>query len=390
VQDIVDFWQARTDEQLGETIGYASEGFVARSWSMGNWITDAWRRSLPHADVALTNSGGIRAGLDAGSFTLGDIIGILPFDNEILTIELRGDALVDAVGRAHSGCASLGEQCIVPLSGAYYEVGAFGGVDLVLAGGLPVEDEATYQVLVNDYMYYGGDGFALMAADPTPEPSGMGLRDPVIEWSEAVSSTEENPIELTTGAERRDALAFAEVLGHSRDGVFLRSWTMANWVTDAWLAERPSAELALTNSGGFQAWVDSGPLTSGDLMAMMPFESFLVEVSSNGEEIEQAIATFLATCPEPGCFARVAGMTYEVDGDDVEVTLVDGSPISPEGTYLLLMTDYLYGQLFPGGAPASVETGVSWREPVESWTAGLGTTEGLPLEGFVDDLPRGE
>ena len=57
---------------------------------MGNMIADAMRGAVIDKGytIALANSGGIRASLDAGEVTLGEIMTILPFQN---VVNFQGD-----------------------------------------------------------------------------------------------------------------------------------------------------------------------------------------------------------------------------------------------------------------------------------------------------------
>ena len=49
------------------------------------------------ADIAIQNGGGIRAGLTAGDVTVGDIFGMLPFDNKVTLVEVTGQTVWEAL-----------------------------------------------------------------------------------------------------------------------------------------------------------------------------------------------------------------------------------------------------------------------------------------------------
>ncbi|MFW5740379.1 MAG: hypothetical protein ACOC1F_08430 [Myxococcota bacterium] len=63
-----------------------------------------------------------------------------------------------------------------------------------LAGGAPIDPHATYRVLVNDYMYEAGP-YPLKAQDETPVDLGVNYRDPVIEWTRHIGSSQSDPLE---------------------------------------------------------------------------------------------------------------------------------------------------------------------------------------------------
>lgn len=60
----------------------------------GDIVTDAYRE-LSGADVAVTNGGGIRNELPAGHLTYGDIISLLPYENNICVVEVTGEEIID-------------------------------------------------------------------------------------------------------------------------------------------------------------------------------------------------------------------------------------------------------------------------------------------------------
>jgi len=69
--------------------------------ALGNLITDGMlnkaKQFNPNTVIALQNGGGIRAAIDKGEITLGDVLTTLPFGNTLATIELTGDELKEAL-----------------------------------------------------------------------------------------------------------------------------------------------------------------------------------------------------------------------------------------------------------------------------------------------------
>ena len=171
-----------------------------------------------------------------------------------------------------------------------------------------------------------------------------------------------------------------EEIGYSFTGVEQRSSTMGNWVGDAWLWAYPHADIALTNWAGFRAPVDSGPVTIGDVVAMMPFENRIIEVAISGSDL---IANLLC------CGGAASGMSYSSDG---HVTLASGRPFSVDSTYYLLVNDFMFtggaGYLFDDQDLEAYDTSINWRQPVIDFTAALGTSVTDPLEGQIDAEPR--
>ncbi len=44
-----------------------------------------------NSDIAITNGGGLRRTLEKGPITMGDMYEIMPFDNYLVTFDLKGE-----------------------------------------------------------------------------------------------------------------------------------------------------------------------------------------------------------------------------------------------------------------------------------------------------------
>jgi 5'-nucleotidase/UDP-sugar diphosphatase len=181
---IVSDWQARTDAELDVEIGYLSEGIPQDSQAMQDLITESWLWSYPNADIALTNLGGIRDQLPAGSLTIAEIISVMPFNNTLVELNLTGAQVISVLATGRGGLAIGG----IHRQGSSW---ALDNTDIQLA------EDLVYSVLVNDYMYAGGDGYTLLAeADPAAYQTGIDWRQPVLEWILAQSSTPANSLDV--------------------------------------------------------------------------------------------------------------------------------------------------------------------------------------------------
>jgi 2',3'-cyclic-nucleotide 2'-phosphodiesterase (5'-nucleotidase family) len=190
---LVATWQARTDEALAEVLGYTATGIGLGTWAQANWVVDSWRWAIPAADIAITNVGGIRQSVPAGDVTLEDVVNVLPFDNRIYGVNLTGAQVIAEVGAAVAACGLWG-ACSPAVSGMTYS-GAGSGVQITLAGGGLIDPQATYHVLVNDYMYNGGNGYRFKEYDPEPVDYGGNYRDPVVSWTRQLATSASDPLE---------------------------------------------------------------------------------------------------------------------------------------------------------------------------------------------------
>jgi 2',3'-cyclic-nucleotide 2'-phosphodiesterase (5'-nucleotidase family) len=134
-------------------------------YALGNLVADA-QRWKTGADVAVTNNGGIRADLPAGVATYGTLYEVQPFGNSLYRLRVSGSAL-----RAYLEQQVARERIGIHVSGLRlsYDPARPAGAritKLVLEGGKPIRDEATYTVVMNDFMATGGDGMALGGGVP--------------------------------------------------------------------------------------------------------------------------------------------------------------------------------------------------------------------------------
>jgi 5'-nucleotidase / UDP-sugar diphosphatase len=179
VEALIAQWQAELDDALLVTIGYTERGIDRNSAAMHNMVMDAWLAGYP-ADAALSNPGGFRQSIEAGEITLADIVGVLPFDNTIVDVTLTGQQLI----------ASYNHGSRKPAVGGLRRAGANYTVN-----GTPLDPQATYRVLVNDFMYAGGDGYAFADYDPDAYMTGIDWRQPLIEWISGLRTSPDDPLE---------------------------------------------------------------------------------------------------------------------------------------------------------------------------------------------------
>ena len=86
---------------LGEVLGKASGEFTHdRSQPnvtlLGKWVCDVMREKT-NTQVAIQNGGGLRRTLEEGNITMGDMYEIMPFDNALVTMDLKGLDLKKAI-----------------------------------------------------------------------------------------------------------------------------------------------------------------------------------------------------------------------------------------------------------------------------------------------------
>jgi 2',3'-cyclic-nucleotide 2'-phosphodiesterase (5'-nucleotidase family) len=183
VEALCDQMIERAAEGMRQVVGELSAPLRGGKgpWSTvaGSWVADLMR-ARTGADVAFHNRGGIRAEIQAGRVTRRDVFEVLPFDNDVVTVVLRGAVLEGLVRRSIEGSSHSG----LDYSGLVAHVrpreeGGRTRLTLVKidVGGAPLERERSYRVTTNSFLAGGGDGFVELAEAQERATDPILLRD---------------------------------------------------------------------------------------------------------------------------------------------------------------------------------------------------------------------
>ena len=156
--------------------------------NLGRAVTDAYLLETG-ADIAFENAGGIRASVKKGELTYGDIIGISPFGNYIVTKQITGKQLVEIletsidIQKKSIAANDSGEYDAWPEnSGSYLQTGGITveyNLDLdygkrvisVKVGDEPLDDNKLYTVATNNFVAVNENYPQLANAEETGEYS---------------------------------------------------------------------------------------------------------------------------------------------------------------------------------------------------------------------------
>lgn len=162
-------------KEVGETtaaIDGSRESCRARECEMGNLISDAVldRVKGQGVTIAITNGGGVRASIDGGTVTMGEVLTVLPFQNTIATFQISGKDLVAAL---ENGVSQLEEGAgrFAQVAGLKYSFdksappqSRIKSVEVEENGSwAPIDPDKDYIVAANNYVRQGGDGYKIFA-----------------------------------------------------------------------------------------------------------------------------------------------------------------------------------------------------------------------------------
>ncbi|MFD4489190.1 bifunctional metallophosphatase/5'-nucleotidase [Lysinibacillus fusiformis] len=138
---------------------------------LGNLITDGMLKKAKQYNndviMALQNGGGIRAGINQGPITVGEVITVLPFGNTLATMSLTGKELKEAL-EVSVGQYPAENGGFLHVSGAKVEFDSTKAkgqriVKVSYMDGqgkyVEIQDNVTYTIATNAFTAKGGDGY---------------------------------------------------------------------------------------------------------------------------------------------------------------------------------------------------------------------------------------
>ncbi len=117
------------------------------------------------ADISLINAGAIRQGLLRGAITAGDVYALIPYENDLVVLEMSGQVLKSALNFG----VQNGGGSFLYMAGARYQVDVRKPAGTQLTGAQiqqkgqwhEIEDENIYRVVTNSYLADGGNGYEM-------------------------------------------------------------------------------------------------------------------------------------------------------------------------------------------------------------------------------------
>ena len=147
----------------------------ARECQMGNLVADAMlaRAEDQGIRIAIQNGGGLRASINAGEVTMGEVLAVLPFQNTLSTFQLKGAdivaALENGVSQVEDGGGRFPQVAGLKLTwnrSMPANGGRITSVEVRDEGGFaPIDPDKIYGVVSNNFMRGGGDGYKVFAAN---------------------------------------------------------------------------------------------------------------------------------------------------------------------------------------------------------------------------------
>lgn len=173
-------FKQQLDRRMNEVIGYVEQDMRAHKPEslLSNWSSDIYLKRAgtflgEPVDVAIVNLGGLRAPLSAGELTVRNIFELMPFENELEILWLKGEDMEELI----QYFASIGGQGVAGLSITIEN----GKAVTIKAGGQELNRSRIYTVATNDYLAEGNDYMSQLTRHTKRIKTGIVIRDMFID-----------------------------------------------------------------------------------------------------------------------------------------------------------------------------------------------------------------
>ncbi len=153
--------------------------------SLGNLMADivlqqadtVFRRQAGKGiDFAVLNHGGIRSVISEGPVTERTSYEVMPFENTIYVVAMRGKAVRDLVAFL------IAAEVPHPIAGLQIVLNPDNSLYAVNIGGKPFDEEQTYYVATSNYLVSGGDGMGFFRDGTEARDTGYRIRNAMTDY----------------------------------------------------------------------------------------------------------------------------------------------------------------------------------------------------------------
>ena len=185
MQAYINQHKAKLDSAMGQQIGFCLNPLssYAPQSPLSNLLTDMLYDIGNHicmeqtgrpADMSLLNFGGIRTSMPAGKITVSTIFNILPFDNSIVIIVLKGSELRKMFeSKTLTSCQPYSHAQV------YYENNQ---PRMIKVNHRKLKDNKTYRLVTIDFIQTGGDKILEGVQYEEVIPTNYLLRDAIMDY----------------------------------------------------------------------------------------------------------------------------------------------------------------------------------------------------------------
>jgi 2',3'-cyclic-nucleotide 2'-phosphodiesterase (5'-nucleotidase family) len=204
IENFIKPYRAHINKDLDSILAYCPQTLdkKAVNWqtSIGNLMADVTLnrgntvfklRENKTIDICLLNHGGIRSILPKGDVTSRTAFEIMPFENSLVVVALKGEQIFEIVSYF------ITEKKPHPLSGITFTIDKKNQANNILIQGKAIEKDKIYYVATNDYLSNGGDNMNFFKKGIATYDLDYKLRNILIDYfkeTDTIKSIQDNRI----------------------------------------------------------------------------------------------------------------------------------------------------------------------------------------------------
>ncbi len=174
----------KVSKKMDEVIGKALKPITFESTTfdtpIGNLVTDIirWKANV---EIAFQNAGGVRNIINKGDITLRDVYKIMPFENTIVKLKMKGKDIYEVV---KDNLKNNKTSMYVSGINVKYKINPQGNAEIIeiTKDGKIIDMEKEYSVATNNYLISGGSGGKAFKKALETTDTLISVRDAIIEW----------------------------------------------------------------------------------------------------------------------------------------------------------------------------------------------------------------
>lgn len=194
IEDFIKPYRDKIDADLNIVLAYAPETLdKTGQWQtpIGNFFADVMvlkgnkifnLREKKSIDIGLFNNGGIRTIIPKGQITIRTAYELMPFENNLVVIALKGDQIVEMINYI------ISEKKPHPLNGLTFTISKNNEATSIHIQGKPLENDKIYYVATNDYLANGGDNMVFFKKGSQKFDLDYKLRNVLIDYFKEVDT----------------------------------------------------------------------------------------------------------------------------------------------------------------------------------------------------------
>ncbi len=169
------------DAKMNIVIGQAAETMTGHGPEslLSNLNADIYRQTASkfsgnEVDISIINLGGLRTVVTAGDITIRKVFELMPFENELVVLWLKGDKLNELL----QYFASMGGEGV---SGLHMEIEHGKAINIKI-GDKPLDKDKIYTIVTNDYLAGGNDKMFQLAMYEKKQNTGIKIRNMLLDY----------------------------------------------------------------------------------------------------------------------------------------------------------------------------------------------------------------